>query len=190
MLLWDFGDTLVDERWMQQSPADCREWPEAWADVMGLHAPDWNTGRATERVIFDALSARTGLTVEAVERHAVECCRSIRFHPFTWRVATERRVPQALVTVNPDLFVERVAKPYHLAQHFGTIVVSCMEGTEDKTRLCEIALDRLRFDGARADVLLIDNRRDLTDAWQRSGGSAYWYQGDEAFEADLHTLID
>jgi hypothetical protein len=190
MLLWDFGDTLADERWMHRAPRNCADWPHAWADVMNARAEEWNLGRVSEREIFDALSARTGLSVEVIQRHAADCCRAIRFHPFAWRVALERRLPQALVTVNPDLFIERVARSYRLDAHFDTIVVSCLEGTEDKTSLCNIALDRLRFDGPRADALLIDNRQDLVRGWERSGGSAYWYRGDDRFEADLPGLID
>jgi FMN phosphatase YigB (HAD superfamily) len=91
--------------------------------------------------------------------------------------------------VNPDLFVKRVARRYGLGDHFDAVVVSCSEGTDDKTTLCEVALDRLGFGGGRLDALLIDNRRDLVEGWQRSGGSAYVYRGDEAFEADLPTLL-
>ena len=189
MLLWDFGDTIVDERWMRQVPAEFPDWSNAWNQVMETCADDWNVGRATERDVFAEMSRRTGLSIDFVERHADACCRSITFHPFTWRVATERRRPQALVTVNPDLFVERVARRYGLAAHFDTVVVSCTEGTDDKTTLCELALDRLGLGGGRSEALLIDNRRDLAEAWQRSGGAAYVYRGDEAFEADLPTLL-
>jgi len=189
VLLWDFGDTLVDERWMRQAPAEYPDWSNAWNRVMETCADDWNIGCTSERDVFAEMSRRTGLSIDFVERHAEACCRSIIFHPFTWRVATERRRPQALVTVNPDLFVERVARRYGLDDHFDTIVVSCSEGTDDKTTLCEVALDRLGFGGRRSDALLIDNRRDLAEGWQRRGGSAYVYRGDEAFEADLPTLV-
>lgn len=189
MLLWDFGDTLADERWMRQAPTEFPDWADAWNDVMAACADDWNVGRATERDVFAAMSRRAGLSVEFVERHAEACCRSITFHPFTWRVAIERRRPQALVTVNPDLFIERVARPYGLYEHFDAVVVSSTEGTDDKTTLCELALDRLGFRAERSDALLIDNREDLTAAWRRSGGAAYVYRGDEAFATDLRTLL-
>lgn len=45
VLLWDFGDTLVDERWMRQPPAACPTWEAVWLDVMADHADDWNVGR-------------------------------------------------------------------------------------------------------------------------------------------------
>ena len=87
VLLWDFGDTLVDERWMHHAPADRSEWPNAWAEVMRAYVEDWNTGRATERDIFVALSMRTGLDVESIcatRRRAAGRSGSIRSR---WRIA-------------------------------------------------------------------------------------------------------
>lgn len=43
VLLWDFGDTLVDERWMLQARDTCTTWAVAWADVMSA-APMTGTG--------------------------------------------------------------------------------------------------------------------------------------------------
>jgi FMN phosphatase YigB (HAD superfamily) len=189
VLLWDFGDTLVDEQFLRQAPAEFPDWTKAWNEVMEICADDWNTGRVSEGDVFAEMSSHTGLSLEFVERHAEACCRSITFHAFAWQVVTERRRPQALVTVNPDLFVERVAPRYGLGDCFDAVVVSYAEGTDDKTRLCEVALDRLAFTGRHSDALLIDNRRDLAEAWQRSGGSAYVYRGDEVFEADLPAIF-
>jgi len=189
-LLWDFGDTLVDERWMLDAPTNCPGWPEAWADVMARHAGDWNVGRMNERDIFRALSERTGLGVGVVEAHAAKCCESVHFHSRTWSMVTERRLPQALVTVNPDLFVERVATHYDLGRYFDVMVVSGVEGTDDKTALCDIALGRLGLKGNRSAGLLIDNRKDLIDAWMRAGGAAYWYRGDDAFAANPPSILN
>ena len=187
-LLWDFGDTLVDETWMHRAPPDCARWPEAWADVMAQYADDWNTGRVDERAVFGALCAHTCLDFDAVERHAADCCRSIERHPVAWQVMTGRRRPQALVTVNPDLFVHRVLTPHGLAEHFDTVVVSCLEGTDDKVQLCCVACERLGVTD-RGRALLIDNRRDLVDAWQRAGGAAYWYRSDAQFRDDVDGLL-
>ena len=77
---------------------------------------------------------------------------------------------QALVTVNPDLFVERIVPAYGLRAVFDAVVVSSIEGTDDKVRLCEIALQRVGYEGGRQSTLLIDNRVDLVEAWERVGG--------------------
>jgi phosphoglycolate phosphatase-like HAD superfamily hydrolase len=189
VLLWDFGDTLVDERWMHRAPAHCSAWARAWTDTMALLADDWDAGRLRERAVFEALAERTGLGVDEVEQHAATCCNAIEYHSGAWRVATERHRPQALVTVNPDLFVERIVPAHGLEQIFDVIVVSCSEGTTDKTRLCDAALDRLGFDGDRRDALLIDNREDLVEAWRHHGGSAHWYRSDAGLEAALPDLL-
>lgn len=189
VVLWDFGDTLVDERWMLMPTPDCPQWAEIWTDVVRERASGWNTGELCESDVVAAVSARTGMDTAAVQRHVARCCRAIEFHPAAWRAATERRRPQAIVTVNPDLFVERIAAPYGLAAHFDVIVVSCAERTEDKTRLCDVALERLQFAGPRSRALLIDNRRDLVDAWIASGGAGYHYRGDDAFARDWPALL-
>jgi len=190
VVLWDFGHTLVDEQWMLRPPRDFGEWPDVWTEVVTDRAHDWNTGRISEADIFEELARRTGMDVGAIERHAAACCRSIRFHAAAWRAAKERRLPQALVTVNPDLFVERVAVPYGLAAHFDAVVASCIEGTDDKNHLCRIALDRLGFMGPRSEALLIDNRRDLTEAWADEGGTSYHFRGDAIFDIDWPGILE
>jgi hypothetical protein len=58
-----------------------------------------------------------------------------------------------------------------------------------QTNVCEIALDRRRFDGDRSDALLIDNRLDLIEGWRNVGGAGYWFQSDERFRQDLPRLL-
>lgn len=188
-LLWDFGDTLVDERWMLRPPEGCPAWPTAWAEVMGRHAAGWDVGAISWAQVTDALAERTGLTVEAVAAHARRCCRDLAFNPSAWRVARERRLPQAIVTVNPDLFSDHVVPVHDLEEVFDLIVASWMEGTTDKPDLCDIALRRLRFGGARSEALLIDNRAELVEAWRDRGGAGYWFRDDAQFERDLPALL-
>jgi hypothetical protein len=189
VLLWDFGDTLCDETWMRRAPDSKPTWTAAWRDVMDAVADDWDTGRIDERAVFAAMAERTGMTTDAVARHAAECCGSLVLHPVAWRVATERRRPQALVTVNPDLFVLRIVPEYRLESIFDEVVVSSVEQTTDKVQLCEIALARLGYTGDRRGALLIDNREDLVGAWRANGGSAYLYRDDASFQTDVDELL-
>jgi FMN phosphatase YigB (HAD superfamily) len=189
VLLWDFGDTLVDERWMRKSPPSCPEWPNIWMDVMRVHADDWNVGRVTEADIFAALSEQSGLSLTDVERHAQHCCDTIKYNDAAWNLAVSRQRRQAVVTVNPDLFTTRIIGGHRLHDVFDAAVVSADEGTDDKVTLCEIALHRLGFTGDRSEALLIDNRQDLVEAWRRSGGAGYWYQGDALFASDVDHLL-
>jgi hypothetical protein len=129
------------------------------------------------------------MTAAAVAAHARACCTDVTPNPAAWRVAAERRRPQALVTVNPRLIETWIVPHYDLARLFDVIVVSANEGTVDKTALGDLALARLGHDGPRADALLIDNRRDLVDVWEMSGGAGYWFRGDEQFARDERTLV-
>lgn len=190
VLLWDFGDTLVDERWMRQPALGCPTWESSWTDVMAELADDWDLGALTSAHVFEALAARTGMSREAVQAHALECCRQIQFHPLAWRYARERHRTQAIVTVNPDLFVDYVVPLHDLDTVFDEIIVSASEQRIDKVGLCEAALARLGFAGERSEVLLIDNKLDNVKAWQVSGGAGYWYCGDDNFGRDFHALLN
>lgn len=189
-LLWDFGDTLVDERWMRRCPDAHPEWEDAWTTVMDRLADRWNIGAVGMPEVFAALADRTGMTPQAVAAHARDCCGRLVFNPTAWQVAHEHRLPQALVTVNPDLVADYVVPTHQLATVFDVIVVSFAEGTVDKPALCRIALDRLGFAGAPSAALLIDNRHDLVDAWQKAGGAGYWFQSDQQFRRDVPRLLD
>jgi phosphoglycolate phosphatase-like HAD superfamily hydrolase len=188
-LLWDFGDTLVDERWMRRCPQAWPGWEEAWVAVMAEMADEWNVGAVSSYEVFAALSDRVGMTLQDVEAHARACCDRIVFNATAWRVASERRFPQALVTVNPDLFTDYVVPSYALGDVFDVIVASYAENTADKSALCRAALDRLEFRGDRSSALLIDNRSDLVDAWRDIGGAGYWFQSDEQFSRDVVSLL-
>ena len=91
--------------------------------------------------------------------------------------------------MNPDLFTDLVVPACELATVFDHVVASHQEGTDDKVALCERALSRLGFRGDRLQVLLIDNRPDLVDAWRDAGGSGYWFQGDARFAQDVGGLL-
>jgi hypothetical protein len=189
VLLWDFCDTLIDGRWMHTAPAGFPDWPTIWTNGLRNRGRDWDTGRLTEAEFIVELARRAGMQESAVEEHFAACCRSIRFHRAAWQAAKARRRPQALVTVISDLFGDRIEKAYGLDDHFDTIIASFREGTDDKTELCLIALDRLGYRGPRSSALLIDDRRDLTEAWTASGGSAYHFCDDSSFASDWVDLV-
>jgi phosphoglycolate phosphatase-like HAD superfamily hydrolase len=159
-----------------------------WTSVMADHADDWNVGRVGLDEIVAALADRSGMTADAVRSHARHCCESIVFNETAWRVASQRRLPQALVTVNPDLFADFVAPAHGLADVFDALVMSFREGTDDKPALCHTALQRLGYAGARSRALLIDNRLDLVEAWRTVGGIGYWFESDQRFRTDLPGL--
>ena len=76
VLLWDFGDTLVDESWIRRAPIGCATWESSWADVMADLADDWDVGVVTSAIVFQALASRTGMSAEDVEAPASAVGRS------------------------------------------------------------------------------------------------------------------
>src|SRR5262249_21422586 len=114
VVLWDFGDTLVDERWMRRNPPSCARWESVWLEAMVQIADAWNMASLSGADEFEAIAARSGLSVGEVEQHAIGCCQQVAFHRIAWAVASERRWPQAIVTVNPDLLEDYVVPAYGL----------------------------------------------------------------------------
>jgi FMN phosphatase YigB (HAD superfamily) len=184
-LLWDFGDTLVDERWLWTCPDGHPEWAAHYRAVCGGEfGSRWNCGTASLDDLADELVARLGMTKDAVLAHARRCCGEIRFFEHAWAAACSRALPQALVTVNPDVFRDVVMANYPITGTFDTVVISAEAGTENKADLCDLAAVELGCEYP-PHALLIDNIEANVDAWRARGGSAYWFRNDVTFATDL-----
>lgn len=184
-LLWDFGDTLVDERFLWTGPTGVPGWSGTYrALASGEFGTRWNCGTADFDQLADEMSARLGMPREAVVAHAQRCCADLRFFEHSWVAARSHALPQALVTVNADVFRGLVMANYPLEAAFDAVVISAEEGTDDKAELCELALARLGCED-RSQSLLIDNLEPNVDAWRSRGGTAYWFRSDEAFASRL-----
>ena len=119
-----------------------------------------------------------------------ERCAHIDFFPFTYGFFRERKLPQAIVTVNPDLFRETIVPLHRFDESADVIVCSFEEGTIDKGVLCQAALDRLAIGASPGEALLIDNRAENLEAWSARGGRGYRYLDDASFERDVAGGID
>jgi beta-phosphoglucomutase-like phosphatase (HAD superfamily) len=178
-LLWDFGDTLADERWMLAPPKDEPRWGEAWLATMEALGPRWSVGTATSAEVAADVAARLGWPVERANAHMRACCGRIAFYPGVRELIARAPVPQALVTVNPDIFSEVVAPAYGLAGMFATIVTSWEEGVADKAALAAAAMRRLGADLTPPECLLIDNLEPNVTAWRAVGGRAHHFTSPE-----------
>jgi FMN phosphatase YigB (HAD superfamily) len=184
-LLWDFGDTLADERFLWTSPTGVPGWTDCYRDLAGGEfGSRWNRGLATFDELAAEMSARLAMSTTAVVAHARRCCQRIRFFEHSWAVARSHELPQALVTVNADVFRNVVMANYPLGNAFDVVVISAEEGTEDKTDLCDLALARLGCDD-RSEALLIDNLAVNVEAWRARGGAAYWFRSDADFASQF-----
>lgn len=185
-VLWDFGDTLADERWMLEAPHGVPEWTRAWEEVAGGALADaWNRGEISGREIVAALAARLPMSEAEVEAHTRRCCSRIRFFELPWSIARSTALPQALVTINPDGFSEFVVPHYRLHEVFDRIVSSWEERTLDKGEMGLTALARLGGSLRPEEALLIDNKPQNVQAWISRGGRAYLFRGEDAFRRDL-----
>lgn len=180
-LLWDFGDTLVDERFLWTCPTGVPAWTDCYRALAGGEfGHRWNCGTATSDDLTTEMAARLGMSQKAVLAHIRRSAARIRFFDHSWSMARTRALPQAIVTVNPDLFRELIVSEYGLAEVFDAIVVSAEEGTESKVELCDVAMARLGCVDP-AGALLLDNIEANVEAWRSRGGAGYWFRGDQEF---------
>jgi beta-phosphoglucomutase-like phosphatase (HAD superfamily) len=189
-VLWDFGDTLCDERWMLAPMEGVEGWPEAYREILegGGLADPWNTGRITSTDVAETIGEALGVEPARIMDHMRACSRRITFYPGVMALVDTLRIPQAIVTVNPDIFSQVVAPTYDLARRFAPIVTSWEERTVDKADLCDAAIARLPERPARAECLLIDNKAENVEAWRSRGGAGFHFQGEAGLVANWPAL--
>jgi|ThiBio_1000_plan_1041568.scaffolds.fasta_scaffold02483_8 hypothetical protein len=190
-ILWDFGDTLADERWMMRPFPGLPQWPQIYREFSerGALVDMWNKGLASLSDVAGDLGRKMDVPAVRVRAHMEECSRNIRFFLRVGEIVRRRVTPQAIVTVNPDVFSNVVVPFYALRHQFDVIVTSWEEGTLDKAELCEIALSRLGGLHAREECLLIDNKEDCIALWRKRGGRAYHFSDEGIFCSQFEQLI-
>ncbi len=182
LLLWDFGDTLVYEHWMWACPDGVPEWTDVWRTTMAELRDVWDVGTIHVVDVAEAMAAKLTVSVDSVRSHMSARCRDLVWFGNAWGAARRRGRPQALVTINPDVFSE-VVEAYALADTFDLVLTSATERTLDKAELCARAVARLGGSNDRA--LLLDNLPANVDAWRARGGLGYVFVSDEQFGEDL-----
>ncbi|HEY2482064.1 MAG TPA: hypothetical protein VGI30_07700 [Caulobacteraceae bacterium] len=184
-ILWDFGGTLADETWMLAPFAGDDGWPELYREVLDTDdlVSRWNEGEARTADVVEALACRSGKARGAILTHMHTCCRNLKFHERVMDLAARTALPQALATINPDIFTEVVVPHYALSSRFDVITTSWQEGLSDKALLCEIARMWLDHSLTPAECLLVDNLQANIDAWRARGGSGLHFTGEDALLA-------
>ena len=189
-IVWDFGDTVADERWMQVAPTSWPGWTGRYRSVVGDpgFAADWNSGAATVDDLVKRMCAGSPLTEGEVLDHIETICSQVTFFPSVVAAITlaRGRIPQMCATVNPDIFTRWVVPAHRLDDLFDVIVTSWEEHTLSKVELAQAGLARLSQRIALADTLLVDNRSDNVEEYRASGGNAYLFINEAQFTEDLH----
>jgi len=190
-VLWDFGDTLADERWMLAPLDGARGWPEAYRQVLDGNAlaDRWNIGSATAADVAEEFGRALGVPAGRVLEHMRACCRNVALYPDVMALAARLEAPQAIVTINPDIFSEVVVPAYDLTARFATIVTSWEERTLSKADLCDIAMSRLPGAVDREACFLIDNRIENVIEWRARGGAAWHFQDCGGLADHLSALL-
>lgn len=189
-ILWDFGGTLADQDWMLMPPDGFPDWPAAWGKVArGELEEPWCLGEVTCKDIANKVAELLRMPVADTLDHIRRCCANIRFFDAAMATALECSLPQAIVTVNPDVFTNYVVPHYQLDELFPVIVASWQEGTTDKAELCARAVERFGKAFGSREALLVDNIAANVRAWEARGGRGYFFVGDNQFSIDLQTVL-
>jgi hypothetical protein len=190
-ILWDFGDTLADERWMQTPMAGAPSWPDLYREFSSKSdlADRWNVGAVTWDDVASSFAARLGVDSAQVRNHMENCCRSISFFPLVRELSDRCKLPQGIVTVNCDAFSTVVAPHYRLQDRYDPIITSWEARTLNKADLCDIALSRWGNRYSREECLLIDNKLECVEAWRARGGSAYHFRGEKDLRNQFSELV-
>jgi phosphoglycolate phosphatase-like HAD superfamily hydrolase len=189
-VLWDFGNTLADQDWLMKAPKGYPLWPQAWnAAARGENESPRFTNEIGCDQVAEQVSALLGMPYPRVMAHIRDCCCNIDFFDSVLETASNCPLPQAIVTLNPDVFSRYVIPAYQLDQVFPVIVTSWEEQTVDKSALCALALERLGGELDIAHALLVDNLESNVRQWREAGGAGYLFRGTGSFSQDLESLL-
>lgn len=180
LVCWDFGDTLVDERFMRIAPAGVDEWSEVYDEVLtdlGDFDTQWMLGQASMNDLVAPLAQRLPMTRAAVARHMRAVWRQITWFPEAraWIEHLQGRVIQAIVTVNPHEF-HGIATACGLDPLVDLIVTSADLATLSKVTMTEHAREILGLAPGLSTSVLIDNRRDNVAEFAAAGGHAIHFE--------------
>ena len=190
-ILWDFGDTLADERWMLAPMPNVPSWPDVYREFSAEAdlADRWNSGGVNCEQIAESLASRLDVDVAQVRSHMEDCCRNVSFFPLIREFSARCGLPQAIVTINPDLFSTVVAPHYRLTSRYSPIITSWQSCTLDKAALCDIALSKWGNRYSREECLLIDNKLEHVAAWRTKGGVAFHFQNERECRDRISALV-
>ena len=189
VVLFDFSGTLAEEvRLFGPSDDVPPSWRTTWEARFGEpgFADEWQRGEIGREALIEDLAERFAADAAAIRAHIRSRCEAVVFNPGIMKSVvsrSRRRRPQALVTINPDLF-DDIVEHFELSTLFDVVVLSAREGTIDKIELCRIALERL---GGRdlESALLIDDVAEYVDRFKDEGGLGYRFVDDATFVRDL-----
>lgn len=192
LVCWDFGDTLVDERFMRIPPPDVPEWTDVYDNYLDQHPAwdeAWMLGKASLNDLIAPLADQLPMTRPEVSHHLRAVWWQIEWYPEVraWLERLNGEMLQAVVTVNPWEF-EGIAAACGLVPLVDVIVTSAEVGSASKVVMARRARELLGLDDRLDATLLIDNRLDNVEEFRQSGGRAFHFTR-QRFAAEAETLF-
>lgn len=190
LVCWDFGDTLVHERFMRRNPPGVPEWEAAYD-----HAVDpefeaaWMIGDANMTDLIPRLAERLPMTNAAIARHLRQNWHDIEWFPDArdWLHRLNGRALQAIVTVNP-FEISGILTACGIDPLVDVIVNSAEIRTLSKVTMTEHARMLLGLEPGIHSSLLVDNRADNCDEFVAAGGTAIHFTP-QGFAAEADRLL-
>jgi len=191
LVCWDFGDTLVHERFMRICPPGVPEWEEVYDEIAA--EPEWEQawmlGEANLTDLIPRLAERLPMTNGAIGRHLRTVWQQIEWYPDAreWINRLNGRVAQTIVTVNPFEF-SGIATACGLDPLVEIIVTSADIRSTSKVDMTEHARRLLGMEPGVSTSILIDNRLDNCEEFTEAGGAAIHFTP-ETFAAEAETAL-
>ncbi|MEM7139555.1 MAG: hypothetical protein AAF548_00895 [Actinomycetota bacterium] len=191
LVCWDFGDTLVHERFMRRNPPGVPEWEEVYDELSMDPAFDepWMLGDANMTDLIPRLAARLPMTNAAIARHLRHNWHDIDWFPDAreWIHKLNGRRLQAIVTVNP-FEISGILTACGLDPVVDVVVNSAEIRSLSKVAMTEHARMLLGLDAGLGSSILIDNRVDNCEEFTAAGGVAIHFTP-ETFGTDAEQLL-
>lgn len=192
LVCWDFGDTLVHERFMRICPPGVPEWEPVYDAVVDARPDwvnDWMLGRAVMTELIPWLAAELPMTPTAIARHLREVWNQIVWFPDAreWIGRLDGVVAQAIVTVNPFEF-SGISVACGLDPLVDVIVTSADLATHSKVEMTEHARRLLGLPPGLDSSVLIDNKLANIDEFAAAGGPTIHFTP-ETFPAEAERLL-
>lgn len=194
LVCWDFGDTLVDERFMRLPPDGVPEWGRVYDSLLEERPQwlaDWDLGSGSLNDLVLPLADRLPMSPAQVASHLRHVWGRIEWFSDAEQCVgrLQELVHQAVVTVNPHEF-SGIARACGLDARIPTMVTSAELGTASKVAMARHARRLLGLPGSElSTTVLIDNKSENIDEFAAAGGHVVLYErGGRSLEA-LTTII-
>lgn len=196
LVCWDFGDTLVHERFMRICPPGVPEWEQVYDRYFVEHPEfeaQWMVGDAVINEMIPWLATETGMTPAAVSRHLRHVWTRIEWFESSrhWIERLDGRLLQAVVTVNPFEF-SGISTGCGLDPLVDVIVTSADLGREEKSVMAIEARRLLGLEPGLGSSLLIDNKQHNVDEFRAAGGHAIFFDtsNPDALHAEITRYVE